>query len=274
MTIHYCLMNPAGNITLLIQEPPAGTDKKALADALMAEHPAAEQAGFLGYHREDEPYLHMVGGEFCGNAAMSAAAFICRAEGLEPGCGSMLMLEVSGADEPVETAVSAREDGSWFCTAQLPPVSAHGMRDFVWGDRILKLPVFSCGGIRHLITEEKWEKEMAEGAVKRWCGELGTPALGIMFLDREKETLKPLVYVPGADTLYWEGSCASGSAAAGVFLAQEKGSFVRLKLRQPAGTLGAAARPDGTVRLSAAVTVMEMGAFEWNGEKGNGKNGD
>ena len=52
------------------------------------------------------------------------------------------------------------------------------------------------------------------------------------------ETMTPLVKVPAADTLVWEGSCGSGSLAAAVAQSRDDGPFVR-KYVQPAGTVEA-----------------------------------
>jgi len=49
--------------------------------------------------------------------------------------------------------------------------------------------------------------------------------------------LTPLVYVPGADTMFWENSCASGSAAAGMYLAARTGAPADVTFDEPAGRL-------------------------------------
>ena len=83
----------------------------------------------------------------------------------------------------------------------------------------------------------------------------------MMFLDEAEGSIcerrmTPLVYVPGADTLFWENSCASGSAAAGIWLANKAGSPVDVRLHQPAGSLRVESDPatgitvlHGTARL-------------------------
>ena len=75
---------------------------------------------------------------------------------------------------------------------------------------------------------------MAELAVRSWCASLAVDGLGLMFLEGEgdQRILTPLVYVPASGTVYWENSCASGSAAAGMYLGVRK-----LELTEPGGTL-------------------------------------
>lgn len=53
----------------------------------------------------------------------------------------------------------------------------------------------------------------------------------------EERWLTPLVYVPGADTIFWENSCASGSTAAGMYIAAEAGRAVDVIFEEPAGKL-------------------------------------
>ena len=74
--------------------------------------------------------------------------------------------------------------------------------------------------------------------------------------------MTPLVFVPGADTLFWENSCASGSAAAGIWLAIKAGSPVDVRLHQPAGSLRVESDPatgrtvlHGTARLLTQNTI-------------------
>ena len=56
--------------------------------------------------------------------------------------------------------------------------------------------------------------------------------------------MTPLVYVPGADTMFWENSCASGSVAAGQYLAAASGEAVKIALKEPGGTLVVESDPD------------------------------
>ena len=143
-------------------------------------------------------------------------------------------------------------------------------------------------GISHIIIETdsgffglKDDPAMAEELLRQWCGALGADCLGMMFLGEEavgspaaraadhagssgsadcavpiRRALTPLVYVPGADTMFWENSCASGSAATGMYLAAKAGSHVDVTLEEPAGILRVGSDPasgitvlHGSVRL-------------------------
>ena len=67
--------------------------------------------------------------------------------------------------------------------------------------------------------------------------------------------LTPLVYVPGSGTSFWENSCASGSTATGMYLADRTGERQEICLREPGGCLKVTSDPGsgetwlyGTVR--------------------------
>ena len=83
------------------------------------------------------------------------------------------------------------------------------------------------------------------------------PAFGVMFVDNAADRMNPIVYVRDVDTTYFEGSCASGSAAAAcaqatIDMAAGAGSVMQMytyRYRQPAGTLCVdVATKDGSIR--------------------------
>ena len=74
--IDYAVMDPTGNITILVETPVPEASQPFAAARLMELEPAAEQVGFLSSGRDGaELSLRMAGGEFCGNASMSAAVY-------------------------------------------------------------------------------------------------------------------------------------------------------------------------------------------------------
>ena len=103
------------------------------------------------------------------------------------------------------------------------------------------------------------EKVQAEEYARIWCRELDVDAIGLMFLDRANAGLTPLVYVPSADTICWENSCASGTTAVGVFLAADSGTPVRMTLWQPGGGLTVEVSEDGAPRLQGHVRILDNG---------------
>jgi diaminopimelate epimerase len=63
-------------------------------------------------------------------------------------------------------------------------------------------------------------------------------ALGVMFLDTAKNFMRPAVYVYATDSLVFESSCGSGSAALAVWQSRNT---------QDGETLAAAAQPGGII---------------------------
>ena len=249
MNLSYLLLDPTGNITLLVETPVPADLQPAAARQLMAREPGAEQVGFVSLSDEG-PFLRMAGGEFCGNAALASAAWYLLRTGRSAGT---VNVRVSGTEEPVPVSIDSLAGGRWRGTVAMPrPLSAD--REIFPDDR--SLPVIRFPGIAHVILEETMDRKAAEALAPQWCAHLGTEALGLMFLDRTRETLRPLVYVPAADTLFWESSCASGTTAVGAFLALKAGGPVDLALSEPGGTLSIAAEPSGRLLLSGYVQLL------------------
>ena len=250
-SIRYAILDPTGNLTALVEDPVPPVRQPAVAAQLMRLHPAVEQVGFVRpAAAEDGPVdfaLRMAGGEFCGNAAMSAAALWAVRRGPSALPTQTLSLRVSGAAQPVRVRLQSTGEGTAFRGGVcMPPALEIARRDFVHGTVRGRLPLVRMEGISHVIVERsspffalKADRAAAERAVRDWCAALGCDGLGLMFLDGETgaHRLTPLVYVPAGETVFWENSCASGSAAAGMYLADRLKTAVRLSLREPGGIL-------------------------------------
>ena len=246
--ILYVLMDPTGNRTILAEGDVPEARQPAAASRLMELEPSAEQVGFLS--RSGGLALRMAGGEFCGNAAMCAAVLHGIRSGLDQG---RVSVAVSGAEEPVTVEFSALSGGLWRGQVDMPrPRAVRTVRFSEAG----ALPVVEFRGISHVILEREMEKAQAETLARQWCRALGADALGLMFLDRAAWRLTPLVYVPGADTLFWESACGSGTSAVGAWMARERGARTELKLAQPGGVLEVAADPSGALRLKGTVRCL------------------
>lgn len=234
--MRYTVADPAGNVTLLIESPCEPEERCGTAVMLMKAEPLSEQAGFVGPgDGECDVSLYMSGGEFCGNAAMSAAAWHCR-EALKtcPGETAEVKVRVSGEERPVTVFVSPGGEDGYDCSVIMPAPLEIVMRP---------VPLVRFRGISHMILNAPMERAAAEAAVKERCRALGADALGMMFLNEDSGEMKPLVYVRQSETLFWENSCASGSAAAGAYLAEKAGKKIEASLRQPGGTLRVEAEP-------------------------------
>ena len=251
----YAILDPTGNITALVETPVDPARQPETAAALMARHPQVEQVGFLSPPAEEavRGTLRMAGGEFCGNATMSAAALALLNDSPDAGEGPRRVLfRVSGAADPVEVRLERETGDSVRAGVKMPPALRIETRPFVYETKRGDLPVVWMEGISHIVIEPGspfWsllrDRSAAEEAVRNWCQKLGADGLGLMFLDASGARLTPLVYVPGSGTVFWENSCASGTSAAGMVLAARAGETVALSLTEPGGVLRVESDPAG-----------------------------
>ena len=263
--IKYSIFDPTGNTTALVETRVENEKQPAVAEEIMKIHPEVEQVGFVIFEpgRPVPALLRMAGGEFCGNATMSAAALYAIRTGDE---ADAIRVRVSGAPRSLEVRLKKNpEDSSLFdAGVEMPPAVSIEKRGFSAEGISEDLPVVDMGGISHIVIEKsrkmytlKDNPKAAERAVKEWCDNLGADCLGIMFLsgsgaaskaDKNRETkvgvdmkmeteMTPLVYVPVSDTIFWENSCASGSAAVGMYLSDKFGVALEIEIKEPAGIL-------------------------------------
>ena len=237
MELSYTVFDPTGNITVLVETPVPAAEQPRAASALMAREPLCEQVCF---RMPDTPgadiTVRMAGGEFCGNASMSAAARLCCERGWERAAVSVA---IGGQLVPV--AVEQTGESCWRCAVTMP----RALRV----SEAFGLPLVELPGISHLIVRTPMARATAESSIRGWCRALGASALGLMLLDEERQRLEALVYVPQADTLCWERSCASGTAAVGAWA----GPGTALSLTEPGGVLCVRTAIDGTVTLEGTV---------------------
>ena len=228
--------------------------------------------------------LRMAGGEFCGNATMCAAALYMMVNGMSG--EATVKVKVSGTTEPLDVCLVRRDATGFDASVTMPPELGIGelkLSDSVLpGSDAFELPIVRMEGISHVIVEPdsgffglKDDSALAETLLRDWCGVLNAECLGMMFIGDSKgrtatrdngpadagdsanciRPLTPLVYVPGADTMFWENSCASGSVAAGIYLAAKAGRPVDITFSEPAGRLRVTSDP-GTRKTVLYGSVM------------------
>ena len=247
--ISYVLMDPSGNRTILVETPADVTEQPRIAEALMKEEPSAEQTGFLSMPGNHVITLRMAGGEFCGNAAMSAAVYQAEQSGITSGTIRVLF---QGMSQPITAGVKRNDDGSWDAEVEMPaPISI----ETVFMPDGKQFPAVHFNGITHVIIEQGME-DNAEQLAEARCAALQADAIGLLYLDRERSVLTPLVYVPGAGTMCWESACGSGTTAIGCWMAREKNEEIYLSLKQPGGTLSIRADASGHAVLGGRVITL------------------
>lgn len=246
MEVTYYYIDPTKNITLLVESPVPEQFRAKVAKELMKAEPKSEQVGFVNGKN-----LNMAGGEFCGNATLSAAALYCKKNALSDFCGK---ISVSGADKPVSVKIS-ENDGFYSGIVEMPEGADISQKSVCFGGKSYEVPVVKMPGITHIIlTFEVRAKELEE-KLPKLCKELGCNALGAMIVDENKNTLTPLVYVKASGTLFWESSCASGTTAVGIYLAQKYKRKIKESFLQPGGALGVEVIPGKAPLLFAGARI-------------------
>ena len=250
--IELIIANPAGNTTILVLSPVPTEDYTEVASSLLevdfgeycswADSVKGEQVGFI--IDGDKPSMNMSALEFCGNASRSYAYYRVKnhGDGEDSGDGKVrTFINVSGYDHPLEAIVDLNNN---FDQIQMPvPIDIKHISVNTSGD---SCPLIDFGGISHIVVKGVAPSESSFRIFKDKAYNINPnmDALGVMFLEDDghptDKKLTPVVYVPGGDTLYFEGSCASGSSASACALALEEkavsGEF-NYTFRQPAGVL-------------------------------------
>lgn len=259
MNISYTKIDPSGNITLIVDSFVPREEQSRIAALLMVRDSEAEQVGFL--EAPEDPCcavrLQMMGGEFCGNATLSAAAVVMRQLGLDAGD---MLIEVSGSPGPVKVTGVMSAPGRFDGEVDMPLPESIYECSFLDGFDCHTLPLVRFPGICHaIVSAGTLTREKAEAVIGPWCRQIGSEALGLMFFDKDKNTLTPLVYVESTGTAVWEGSCASGTAAVASYLAELDGEHASVCLFEPRGRLSAGAACSGSqvtsLKLSGSAVI-------------------
>lgn len=244
----YAKFDPTGNITVLVLDPVPQELQAETARTIMREYePDCEQVGFMTGNG-----MRMMGGEFCGNATMSAGCLIAAQNGLKPGESVRYLLEVSGADEAVPCGITAVTDTEFTGTVAMP------LPECVTETPLGTLVRFP--GIAHLLTSEKAEEGRLRALARQW--DIDAAGMVETHFEGEFAEITPLVYVRSTDTAVFEHGCGSGSAAAGAAyaLSWHADGVFRLPVRQPGGviTVTAAVENGRVTALSITGRVRRM----------------
>ncbi|NCB50369.1 MAG: hypothetical protein EOM54_00615 [Clostridia bacterium] len=257
MKVEIVRADPTGNATILVLSPVRAEERAETAALLMElDGGWAEQVGFVSKDGENDR-LDMMGGEFCGNASMSLAAFLADCRGFAE---ARVPLVVSGAPERVLCSV-VKKGEDWLCSVDMPLPESLEIEEFTLDGEAFRLWTARFPGILHVIVPEAaLSREDAEIAVRKWADDTGAPALGILIFSREKLEMAPLVYVRATDSAVWERGCASGTSAIGAYLAISTGESAAADIRQPGGVIGIeAAAVSGratALRISGKVRML------------------
>ncbi len=250
MDVKYIMCNPTGNITALVETNVSEDKHVEIANMILKKEPTCEQVGFLLPSMEDSDItLKMAGGEFCGNATMSTAAYYCKRNGIEKKSVKVKVINTKGL---VNVDIEKR-DSNFYGTIEMPKPLGIKEEKFVFENHNYFYPTVSFNGISHIIIEDDVPVYMPEACIKMWCDTLKTSAVGLMLLSKDKKSLRPLVYVKNPETLVWESSCASGTTAVGAYFSKKLSKSVTMELSEPGGKLMVETREDGSIYLTGVV---------------------
>lgn len=247
MKVRFAKVNPVENMTIFVLDNISRDRHLSIANRLMNYNNLyAEQVGFI-----EEPKsikgkslntyrLQMMGGEFCGNASRSLAAYMVYDS--HPAINKIsedeyiVTLEVSGSEDLLNCKVKKTDNESILNSRISMPLPER-----INKIKIDKIPASRVDfeGISHFIvdSDDIEDKEEFYTIVKRYMENEDYDAFGIMYYDKNKELMEPLVYVRMTNSRFWERSCASGTSAYGIAMAVEKKENIRLKVDQPGGFL-------------------------------------
>jgi len=179
---------------------------------LKMESSGAEQAGFL---IPSENHFEMGGGEFCGNAARSAALLLSDIQ-QKP----HVSFTVSGYAGTVNAVVEKTGERTYFVECVFPSLPTE--------TRIVNLrsgqaaTVVDLGGIVHVVIDAPFPTsptvyQTVHREIMDELGLSGRSAVGVVWIERAGDTIKmhPVVWVRDVDTFFYERSCGSGTIAVG-----------------------------------------------------------
>jgi len=205
MELRIVRADPAGNITIFVLDAVPKEKRAKIVKAIFAKKElGAEQVAF----RTGENRIDMSGGEFCGNASRAFGMLLAGERGISG--KTEMEIEISGCDGKVKVSV---DTGSNEAAADMPLPKSVSER-FVGSVRGV---LVNLGGIAHFVTDGAEASTEFFAQVESLFDEFpGIEAYGVIFLEKNGRRIRPLVKVPAAGSLVWEGSCGSGSIACAV----------------------------------------------------------
>jgi len=239
MRLNFVKVSPSKNMTVFITNYVAPTYYAKISNIIMDyEYLNAEQVGFIVAPKNEKSVLRleMSGGEFCGNAVLSAAAF-CFYKGLTK--NSRFLLETSGSELPLACEVKVKSPAHFEAKAEMPnPIS---IKDIVINlkGKSISGSIVHLNGITHFLTDY-WPSEddfslIVEEVIKNFEDK----AIGVIPYRRLREKdyeIRPFVYVKETGSRFFEQACGSGTLALGLYLSKIKNEKI-FNIHQPGGII-------------------------------------
>ncbi len=278
-TVEVIVANPAGNITIMVLTPTPREEYQSVANKLLeidfaklgvsftssliddSPEIKGEQVAFI-LPDDDEgfPQMEMCGLEFCGNASRSFAYYKAVAAGSNL---RELDVKVSGCDYPLHATINPLNHDAKI---QMPlPVRYFTLssQELGLGSEERDIMLVDMDGISHLVIEGVPASIETFDRIRNYLYEhkgMDMEAFGIMFMDHDKLSITPVVYVRDVDTTYFEGSCASGTTGASCALVYDCPDGVyEFSFEQPKGLLHTTVtRRDGETKEVKLSGLLEL----------------
>lgn len=230
--LKFVKINPAGNITLLYDIKDINKDhiQKISKISMSDLNLYAEQVGFI-----NNRHLHMMGGEFCGNACRSFAAYLAFND---RDFQKEKIYNITCSGENIELYVDVRVSeikNIFLSKIKMPKnISIQIVKLALQKSEIIEICEVIFQGIVHFIIELNTDKKVIN-RIRDYCEKKKYSAFGVMFFNSKTMHMKPYVEVQGFNGV-WENSCGSGTTAVGYYLKKYK-NIDFAKIIQPGGWL-------------------------------------
>lgn len=251
--MNYKICDPSGNITILVTDEVSKEKRIEVADELLKLEPTGQQVGFVSKGDGTcDLVIDMAGEEFCGNAMLSGAALYKQSHRDT----DIVRIKMSGAKDVIDVTVLL--DGEqYIATAQMPMPDMYEPRVMTFLGKEYKTFLVRFDSMVHLVMLDRLNEDDIKPAIRQWNDELKCGALGIMDYDEDTSVLIPAVLSNNGSFFCFESSCASGTTAVAIYLAEKYKSEIEKEIKEPGGTLKINAKPGGYVVLTNTVRISE-----------------
>lgn len=238
MRLKFVKASPCSNTTVFILDEVDKLQYSKVAAAVMDyDHLYAEQLGYIVPAADGQAVfrLEMSGGEFCGNALLSAAALV---KYHKLSTDNRFYLESSGVDGILMCEAEEIVVGKYYSRAEMPAGNKRRKLSLTADGEVYSGTLVSLNGISHFvfageIPDRKYVAIMA--ALVHECKNSAYGIIPYKQLATDEYYIRPYVYVPETDSYVFEQACGSGSLSLGIVLAD--GLAKDIAVRQPGGKI-------------------------------------
>ena len=253
MDLKYKVCDPSGNITILVTDEVSNENIIEVADKLLKLEPTGQQVGFISKGDAScDLEINMAGDEFCGNAMLSGAALYKQSHKDV----DVVRIKMSGVKGIIDVSVH-EQNGIYIASSDMPKPDKYEYKTMVYESREYRTFLVDIGSIIHLVMLDRLNDDDIKPAIKQWNDELQCDALGIMDYDEDTSVLIPAVLSNNGSFFCFESSCASGTTAVAIYLAEKYKSEIEREIKEPGGVLKINAKPGGYVVLTNTVRISE-----------------